>query len=65
MLSSSKSQKYSSSEKPYRVRPAFRASAKLRRARFEFVFEKLSHTIAHFCREPKLVAAGIVIVVRF
>jgi hypothetical protein len=29
------------------------------------MFEKLSDTVAHFCREPKLVAAGIVIVVRF
>ena len=29
------------------------------------MFEKLSHTVAHFCREPKLVVAGIIIVVRF
>src|SRR6266436_4414644 len=29
------------------------------------MFEKLSYTVAHFCREPKLLAAGIVIVVRF
>src|SRR5207248_3385105 len=29
------------------------------------MLEKLSHTVAHFCREPKLVAASIIIVVRF
>jgi hypothetical protein len=46
-------------------RPAFRASAKFRRARFQFVFEKLRHTVAHFCREPKLLLPGIIIEMRF
>src|SRR5262249_31553228 len=46
------------------ARPAFCASAKFRSASFEFVFEKFSHTVAHFCGEPKLFAASVIIFMR-